>query len=247
MSNLTEKIKISEKVIESALKIWKRPLILFSGGKDSTLVLYLVKKVCDRLNIDYPLVLIGDPFPIEENIDFCIKTIKELGYPKFIKWSDFLDEKCYMFYVEKSKSIEKCCYWCKIQVLNKIIKWFNIDLLFVGIRWDEHPTRSEDPYFRVIEKPFHIRCEPILHWNYLDILSFYRENPHMLNPLYLKGYTSLGCKPCTTPSLNIRFTSVEEYINTVKEMYVKGQLKERQSRVIDKEMILERLRSLGYL
>lgn len=230
------------KIIETALKLFKNPMLCFSGGKDSTLMLYLTAQVCKMKKLDMPLILVSDPFPILENYEFCIKTLKKFNIDKFIVFNNFIDEECLNNYIEKTHSCEKCCYYCKVRVLNKIIEKFNIDAVFVAVRWDEHEARSDDDYIRLVEKPKHYRVEPILHLTFMDVLQFYIENPQLLNPLYLKGYTSLGCEPCTKRTIDKTFTNINDYV-----MYIiQSQVKEREGRLQDKERIMERLRRLGY-
>ena len=235
-------IRITKEIIRSALNICKNPLICFSGGKDSTLMLYYVWETCKELKREVPLVLVGDPFPIPENLEFCKYVLTKFGITNFIFMERFVDDEGLKVYVEERKDVELCCRVNKINLLNKIIERFNIDCVFVAIRWDEHPARSTETYFKLIEKPRHIRVHPILHWSWLDVLRFYLEHKDLLNPLYLKGYTSLGCKPCTKPTINKQFNSVEEYIQYILE----HEVKERAGRIQDKEQIMEKLRAIGY-
>ncbi|MCG2867236.1 MAG: phosphoadenosine phosphosulfate reductase, partial [Vulcanisaeta sp.] len=43
------KVKVAEAVVEAALETFRRPLVVWSGGKDSTVVLHLVRSVAGRL------------------------------------------------------------------------------------------------------------------------------------------------------------------------------------------------------
>jgi len=66
----------------------------------------------------------------------------------------------------------------------------------------------------------------LLHWRWKDVIEFTIENKIPRNPLYEKGYTSIGCKTCTT---------------LPKVLTI-----ERSGRDKDKEEVMRRLRELGY-
>jgi phosphoadenosine phosphosulfate reductase len=95
----------------------------------------------------------------------------------------------------------------------------------VGIRWDEHPARSSETYFSPRED--HMRVHPILHFTEKDVWSYIRRNNVPYNPLYDKGYRSLGAKIDTEPVAD-------------------PDAPERAGREKEKEKIMERLRELGY-
>ena len=243
--------RVSMSIIRSALAVFEKPLVCFSGGKDSTLMVYMVSKALEEVEKEGVTFLIGDPFPIKGNVEFCLKTLDRLGlgkdvYPRVL-YKDYVGDECMRSYVEKSGNMIACCYWCKIKVLQRVVKRLGVDAVLVAVRWDEHPARSEDDYFRRIYRPEHFRVEPILHWRWDDVLKFYREHPDLLNPLYLQGYTSLGCKPCTAPTLKRAFRNADEYLDYLQEKMRKGEVRERAGRRQDKERGMERLRALGYL
>ena len=114
--------------------------------------------------------------------------------------------------------------------------------LFVAIRWDEHPERAKETYFSPRIDPEHIRVHPMLHFTWLDVWQYIKQFNVPFNPLYLKGYTSLGCKPCTSKVKKDGFRDIDEIIAFIKQ----GKAKERAGRDIDKELVMERLRKLGY-
>ena len=241
---------ISLAITKSALEIFDNVLVCLSGGKDSVLMTYIVSKALRVLGGERVSFVIGDPYPLEGNVEFCEKVLDMLGLPAHtyprIRFSDHLPPQCHANFIAKTKDVERCCFWCKVKALSLIVEKTKAEAVFVAVRWDEHPARAKDPYFRKVSPPLHIRVEPILHWPWSLVLDFYREHPELLNPLYLKGYTSLGCKPCTSPTINRTFKTAEEYIDYVQAMILRKELEERAGRIQDKEKIMERLRAIGY-
>lgn len=88
----------------------------------------------------------------------------------------------------------------------------------------------------------HVRVHPILHWTELDVWKFIREEKLPINPLYFRGYRSLGCRPCTRPTM-----PKAEIVNDIIKNLRRTNKKERDGREQDKEDALRTLRSLGYM
>jgi len=241
---IEEKELITLKLIEGVLKSFDKVLVAFSGGKDSTLMLYYVVKAVEESKLKYPYILVSDPFPIPKSLEHCMNVLRDLHYPKdkLILMKDLVDQAGYSVFNKQPRDVKACCLHNKINTVNRLISDKGFQVMMVAVRWDEHEARSKDPYIRKIDSPPHLRVEPVLHWSWKDVLTWYRRHPQLLNPLYLEGYTSLGCSPCTRPSLNAKFNSVDEYIDYV----LSGAVKEREGRIIDKEKVMERLRELGY-
>ena len=95
----------------------------------------------------------------------------------------------------------------------------------VGIRWDEHPARSEEK--PISKRKDHDRIHPILDFTEEDIWDYIYLNKVPYNPLYDMGYRSVGEKEFTQP------------------VFEKG-ASERAGREKEKEEIMEKLRKLGY-
>lgn len=126
----------------------------------------------------------------------------------------------------------ECCYRLKVQPFNRLSSDLDLQAVFVGIRRDEHPARSQAQYFDHLGAVTHIseiawdhwRVHPLLDWSEEDIWRYTREHEIPYNPLYEDGYRSIGCEPCT----------------------FRAQDEERSGRDQDKELVMDRLRRLGY-
>ncbi len=241
--SLLWKVEKSKSVIKSALERFRNPCVVWSGGKDSTLMLYLVIDVVKENGFEMPWVSTCiEPLPFEENMEFQRKIVEKLGLKKVIWYKDVVKDEFYKKAGEIGKDKKKCCFWLKVMPLNNLIEKYKIDALFVGIRWDEHPERAKEVYFSPRENPKHIRVHPILHWSWLDVWEYTKERNLPVNPLYFKGYTSLGCKCCTTIAKKGGFKDLDEIIAFIRSKRVQ----ERAGRDIDKERVMEALRRLGY-
>lgn len=88
-----------------------------------------------------------------------------------------------------------CCRINKVQPLSKILDQY--DIWITGIRKDQTLSRSK---LEQVEKGSSdiTRFHPMIYWTpkmINDYITFYQLPRH---PLDSKGYTSIGCYPCTT-------------------------------------------------
>lgn len=215
------KEKQSKKVIKAALKRWpKKSMITFTGGKDSMVMLYLIKM--SSVNIP-PSIFIDHKLHFDETYEF-VKKIKKDWKIKI----DYVNDRYSLNKLMEEKSVVKrreLSRILKIKTIDQEIKKNNWKAMFVGIRWDEHPARSNEKFFS--KRKNHYRIHPILHFTEADIWEYIRKYKVPYNPLYDQGYRSVGEKDFTKPVLD-------------------KDSPERAGREKDKEQIMERLRKLGY-
>ena len=167
--------------------------------------------------------------------------VNEFGIKKPIWWREILKEEHFKLAGEIAKDKVKCCHALKVVPLNDFIRDYGIDAVFVAIRWDEHEEMSTEKFFSPRDNPPHMRVHPILHFRWADVWNFIKMRELKPNPLYFKGFTSLGCKPCTAP-VTSGFKDVDDIIAFIR----KGKVAERSGRDLDKEKVMEKLRSIGY-
>lgn len=220
-TGLDWKIEESRKVIKAALSKWTPNVgIAFTGGKDSVVLIHLIKQEAKKVP---PAMFIDHRLHFKETYDF----VKKLGDKWKLNIFREADEKA-LKNLKKEKKLKKkreLARILKVKTIEKCIGKHDWKALFVGIRWDEHPARASETYFS--KRHDHYRVHPILHFKEKDIWSYIKKYKIPYNPLYDKGYRSIGEKPFTKP--------VED-----------SKAPERAGREKDKEKIMERLRALGY-
>ena len=93
---------------------------------------------------------------------------------------------------------DRCCKLRKVEPLFGALEQY--DAWFTGLRRVQSPTRANLAIQDVFPLPSgkHIRkVSPLASWSDRDVWTFAKENDIPLLPLYDKGYTSIGCEPCT--------------------------------------------------
>ncbi len=215
------KLKRADSVIRKALKRWHCG-IACSFGKDSITLLHLVR----RQNDSIPVLFADTHVKFQETYDFAERIVEEWGLNLHRTTAPAWDKAIW----ERDKAA--CCYQLKVEPFNNLVSELGLDAVFVAIRRDEHPARARASYVDRMGGVTHIervefdhqRVHPLLDWTETDVWDYIQAHRLPYHPLYDRGYRSIGCEPCTEPS----------------------QKSERSGREQDKELVLDRLRRLGY-
>lgn len=261
---LEEKIALAKAVIRAGCQRFspERMAVAWTGGKDSTLTLWLVREVCKTDGWRLPRIMFvdeGDVFPevwefvrdlVEEwKLDFHIahnedvsSKAKKIGDP--IKVCELNErnrkEIARLGYQEETFPYEPESFvgnhLMKTVATNIWLEEHGVEVLVTGVRWDEQEARARDDFLRELQNPHHWRLEPILHFLERDIWEATHKNRIPYVKLYEEGYRSLGAR-VTTQKVSNKPAWEQDLENTT----------EREGRRQDKEKIMERLRELGYM
>src|SRR4029077_4340756 len=89
-----------------------------------------------------------------------------------------------------------CCQVRKVQPLTQHLA--GLDAWITGLRRDQWATRSD---IRKVEIDHDhgaiVKLNPLAEWTEDEVWDYVREHELPYNALYDKGYTSIGCAPCT--------------------------------------------------
>lgn len=221
-NDLSWKIEESKKVIKLAFEKYNDKMAIFwTGGKDSTVLLHLVKETLGHLK--FPIVFIDTQLDFEEVYAFIDKLVKKWEFNLIQEKTTPAEMKKYNSLKTKKARVELASMY-KIVLLKRAVKKHNFPALMIGIRWDEHAERIAEKY--VSPREDHIRIHPLLHWTEKDIWDYIKQFDIPYISLYDKGYRSLGEKEFTNPST--------------------PDGGERSGRQKEREVIMKRLRALGY-
>jgi phosphoadenosine phosphosulfate reductase len=89
-----------------------------------------------------------------------------------------------------------CCNVRKVQPLTRQLD--GLDAWITGLRRDQWATRTN---IRKVEIDHDhgaiVKLNPLAEWTGRQVWGYLRENEIPVHPLYAKGFTSIGCAPCT--------------------------------------------------
>jgi phosphoadenosine phosphosulfate reductase len=96
-----------------------------------------------------------------------------------------------------------CCARHKVGPLFAALE--DYDVWFTGLRREQSPSRAnlqpvED--FRLPSGKVLHKISPLAAWTNKDVWAYAKAHDIPLLPLYDRGYTSIGCEPCTSPPLD---------------------------------------------
>lgn len=91
-----------------------------------------------------------------------------------------------------------CCQVRKVLPLNRALE--NYSVWVTGLRRDQSSTRSNlDKVAIDNDHDGMVKLSPLADWTEQRVWDYVRANNVPYNALYDKGYTSIGCAPCTRP------------------------------------------------
>ncbi|MDR2116110.1 MAG: phosphoadenylyl-sulfate reductase [Planctomycetaceae bacterium] len=94
---------------------------------------------------------------------------------------------------------DRCCYDRKIRVLESIAPHY--DAWISGLRRDQGPTRAKTPIIGWDVRFGLIKIAPLAFWTNKMVWDTIVTESIPYNILYDRGYKSIGCAPCTRPTL----------------------------------------------
>jgi sulfate adenylyltransferase subunit 2 len=257
-------------ILREAFNKFENLAMLWSIGKDSTVMLWLARKAFFG-HVPFPLVHVDTTYKIPSMIEYRDRLVREWKLELVVGKNEEVLAAGRTFPNGKATRVE-CCGWLKKDALRQVLDQHHYTGVIVGVRRDEEPTRAKERYFSPrdknmewnvedqppelwdqfktdFEKGTHIRIHPLLHWTETNVWEYIdRENIPVI-PLYFaneKGerYRSLGCAPCTGP-IKSQARTVKEIVEELRHT----KTSERSGRAQDKESedAFEKLRRDGYM
>lgn len=224
---LDAKIRFTEKIIDMGL-VHGKSAVMFSGGKDSTVLLDILLKKKPEILIIHNDTTLGTPELlrfireqtrghnyVETTAEDPIKMWQATGYwPIFGKRSHNQYKK---IIPGLRVSPVQCCYQLKEKYSNRILKDNKIRIVFWGNRAGESQRRRltflDNGYlFKAIKYPW-MQCYPLQHWSAVDIQT-YLEEQKIERPIEVSMET--GCLACAT---DITF-----YPNNLSRLYLTNRI-----------------------
>jgi sulfate adenylyltransferase subunit 2 len=253
-------------ILREAYKKFKKLAMLWSIGKDSTVLLWLARKAFLG-HCPIPLVHIDTSFKIPEMIQFRDRVAKEWNLRMIVGQN----KQALAEGMNHTKGRLVCCGALKTEGLQQVMAERGFTGLILGIRRDEEGTRAKERYFSPRDKNFewnykdqppelwdqfktdfdkdtHIRIHPILHWTEIDVWEYIKREQIPIVDLYFarngERYRSLGCAPCTG-RIKSTSTTIDEIIEELKNT----KTSERAGRAQDQEdtYAMQKLRAKGYM
>ncbi len=157
-----------------------------SLGKDSVAVWHLAKQVSTHIKG----FIVTTRFKPPETVQFMHEEVERYPELEIFKNEAKIPGDLY------KTDPDRCCDLLKVEPTRQAIEEMEVECWVTGLRCTEGRTRTD---YREIEQRDEglIKLNPILIWYEREIWQYLSLNRVPVNPLYAKGYRSLGCGPCT--------------------------------------------------
>ena len=191
-------------ILREAAAEFARPVMLYSIGKDSSVMLRLAQKAFFPGKIPFPLLHVDTSYKFPEMIAFRDRYTREIGAQLIVHQNrEALDQGANPF----ALGTQKCCGLLKTKALLDALTAGGFDAAFGGARRDEEKSRAKERIYSFrdslgqwdpknqrpelwnifngrINKGESIRVFPLSNWTELDVwLYIYTENIPIV-PLY---------------------------------------------------------------
>lgn len=197
----------SIQIIREVAAEFDNPVMLYSIGKDSSVMLHLARKAFFPGKLPFPLLHVDTTWKFKEMIEFRDKTVEKLGLELIVHVNpEGIEQGIGPFTHGSSKHTDVM----KTQGLKQALDKYKFDAAFGGARRDEEKSRAKervysfrdskhrwDPknqrpelwsiYNGKVNKGESIRVFPLSNWTELDIWQYiYLENIDIV-PLYFSA------------------------------------------------------------
>jgi sulfate adenylyltransferase subunit 2 len=181
-----------------------RPVMLYSIGKDSSVMLRLAEKAFYPAKVPFQLLHVDTTYKFQEMIEFRDQTARRLGLQVIVHTNtQAVADGANPFQLGASR----CCALLKTQALLDALKIHQVDAAIGGARRDEEKSRAKERVFSFrdvfgqwdpknqrpeiwnlynarISKQQSIRVFPLSNWTEIDVWQYiHRENISVV-PLY---------------------------------------------------------------
>ncbi len=190
-------------ILREVAAAFERPALLFSGGKDSAVMLHCAEKAFGRGRIPYPLLMIDTGHNYPEVTDFRDRRARELGAELIVRRLDdsIARGTIRLAHPGESRNVHQSV------TLLEAIEEFRFDALIGGARRDEEKARAKERIFSHrdgfgqwqpkaqrpelwtlfntrIQPGEHFRVFPISNWTELDIWQYIEREQIALPQIY---------------------------------------------------------------
>ncbi|HVH89454.1 MAG TPA: sulfate adenylyltransferase subunit CysD [Terriglobales bacterium] len=191
-------------ILREVVAEFQRPVMLYSIGKDSSVMLRLAQKAFYPGKIPFPLLHIDTGYKFREMIEFRDRQAQQLGLKLIVHTNrEALEAGTNPFRV----GTQRCCELLKTQALLDALREGGFDAAFGGARRDEERSRAKERIYSVrdpkgqwdpkqqrpelwnlyngrIGPAESVRIFPLSNWTEMDIWQYIHLEKIPIVPLY---------------------------------------------------------------
>ncbi len=191
-------------IIREVVAEFRNPVMLYSIGKDSSVMLHLARKAFYPASLPFPLLHVDTGYKFREMYEFRDAFIKQIGAHLIVH----RNEKAIARGMNpKQYGVARCCGALKTEGLLQALEKGGYDAAFGGARRDEERSRAKERVFSIrdefgqwdpknqrpelwdiyngrIHEGESVRVFPLSNWTEMDVWMYIREESIPIVPLY---------------------------------------------------------------
>lgn len=196
-----DKIRAAEQLVRQELEQTRRDICVTNSFQaEDMVVLHIVRNILP----DVPVIFLDTGYHFAEVYEYRDRMAQVWSMNLINLLPDLtVPEQEAQFGILNQTDPSRCCGLRKVKPLFAALDGYR--LWFTGLRREQAKSRAalqpvEDfalPTARTIRK-----ISPLAEWTAKDVWYYARQHDIPLLPLYDKGYSSIGCEPCTSLPLD---------------------------------------------
>jgi phosphoadenosine phosphosulfate reductase len=196
-----DKIRAAEQLVRQELKQTQRDICVTNSFQaEDMVVLHMVRRTLP----DVPVIFLDTGYHFAEVYEYRDRMADAWSINLVNLMPELtVSEQESRFGILNQTDPSRCCSLRKVKPLFAALESYN--LWFTGLRREQAKSRAalqlvEDfvlPTAKTIRK-----ISPLADWTTKDVWHYASQHGIPLLPLYDKGYSSIGCEPCTTLPLD---------------------------------------------
>ena len=191
-------------IIREVFAEFQKPVLLYSIGKDSSVLLHLAKKAFYPDKIPFPFLHVDTSYKFKEMIEFRDKISQKEAIKLIVyKNQEYIDKNMH----PNQFGLDKCCKFLKTQALLNALSEGEFDAAIGGARREEERSRAKERIFSFrdsfgawdpknqrpelwglfntkINPGESVRVFPLSNWTEIDIWNYIRRENIQIVPLY---------------------------------------------------------------
>ena len=191
-------------ILREVVAEFEKPVMLYSVGKDSSVMLHLAQKAFFPAKVPFPLLHIDTGYKFKEMYEFRDLFVESIGAELIVH----RNEEAIANGAHPSKlGVAKCCGALKTQALLDALEFNKFDAAIGGARRDEEKSRAKERVFSfrdsfgqwdpkaqrpelwniyngAIDEGESVRVFPLSSWTEGDIWNYIKEEEIEIVPLY---------------------------------------------------------------
>jgi phosphoadenosine phosphosulfate reductase len=197
-ASLTEKIAAARSLVREQIAAARKEDICVTSSfqAEDMVVVHLVKEIIS----DVPVIFLDTGYHFVETYEYRDRLAKEWGLNLVnVIPSLTVAEQESQFGILNQTAPDRCCGMRKVGPLFASLEPYR--LWFTGLRREQAKTRANlqpvDAFTLPTGKQLQ-KISPLAEWSTRDVWQYAEQHGIPLLSLYDKGYTSIGCEPCTS-------------------------------------------------